>query len=341
MKALTRVAFYALAISVVPFSYSYAQEPVDLAPDMVDEEMVESQQTLKEEFDLQAMQDEMIKERADRPPTMQEAKEALEALPGAKHAVKGKVPVGKKKTIYDIYGRQLAYREGAKEYRESLDKRRDAFAKPRTKMIEDYRKTRDIIHAAETAEYRKKLNAENEDAMVSEAPRLPTGEAYNAVVEYAPATEEIGLREQRIPTDVSERKKVVTAGNAPEFDPARLNMKPVLVENAVPPPMPKAVQEKKVPALEKVAKKVEVAVPVPAPEEVKPVEEAPEVAAPAEEEAVEAVGEIPAVEEAVPVVNERDEEVDALVGGGALDNPFEAEEMENPFTSKEELLFND
>ena len=341
MKALTRVAFYALAISVVPFSYSYAQDPVDLAPEMNDEEMVEIGQ-MDEDVDIQAMQDEMPDEGEEsfEPPTMQQAKDALDALPGAKDAVKGEVPDVKDRKVYDIYGRQLAYREGAKEYRESIDKRREGFDKPRTKRIEDYKKTRDIIYAAESAEYQKKLNEENEEMFASEEVlKLPTGEALEAVLEEE-AIEEIGLKEQKIPTDASARKKVVTAGDAPEFDSARLGMKPVVVENATPPPMPEAAPEEApkealeaaVPAEEQAVEAAlemleEVAV------------EAQEVSVGKEKVAEEVVEELPEpVEEAEEAL---DADTEALLNGDDLENSFGDDEVENPFKDTEAPKYND
>jgi hypothetical protein len=360
MKSLTRVALYALAFSVVPFSYLYAQDPIDLAPDMNSEEEIELDQMLGEEVDIQSLQDEMIEEASDRPPTLQEAKEALDALPGAKDAVQGTVPIAEKDMeVYDSYGRQLAYREGSKKYRESLDKRREAFAKPRTKMIQDYQKTRDIIYTAETADYQKKLNEEKEVNTVSEAPEVPTGDVVSVIQEEA--AEEIGLKEQKIPSDTDEnaaRKKVVTAEDAPDFDPARLNKQPVFVNNVEPPPMPEVVPEDAEDAYE--AEKVETApegvVPEAVPEEfveeaveAEKVETAPEAIVPeAVHEEVEGV--VPVEEDAVPeesVVEELDAETEALLNADELDNPFgdddetAVEEVESPFSETEKLNLND
>ena len=310
MKTLTRVALCALAVGLVPFSTSYAQDPVDLAPDTAADEMdaaIEAAETedpsldVEEQMDMDDLEEEVTEGNDPyKVPTIEEAQAALNALPGAKDAVKGEVKGKPDDKVYDIYGRQLSYREGAKKYRESLDKRRENFAKPRTKMIEEYKKTRDMIYAAETAEYQKKLNEEQENEKANTGARkLPTGEALSAVQEDSFA-EEIGLKEQRIPGEDSEmqkvRKKVVTAGDAPEFDPARLNNNmggvpaavPVPVEGAEPPPMPmpEVIQPKEeIPAVEEKAAPAE-EMPQPLMEEEEPENEVIEVEAPKEAEAM-------------------------------------------------------
>ncbi len=367
MKTLTRVAFTALAFGLIPYTYSYAQEPVDLAPDTSYEEEAELEQYLDEEI---LLEEESFSEGEDvladmnsdedRVPTLEDAKKALEAMSGAKDAVKGKVPTEVDQDVYDIYGRQLSYREGANEYRESLDKRRENFAKPRTKMIEEYHKTRDVTYAAETADYQKKLNEQKEEELAGDGmQKLPTGEGVEAALE-GEVVEEIGIKEQRIPGDMSVRKKVVTADNAPEFDPANLNRKPVQVKNAEPPPMPEVAEKKVEPVVE---------VPAPAPESKALDVEAPAVEEKVEQEAAPVV-EVPAVEtEAEPMAEETvdeaalalepvaeteaeeavdeisdeavDEEADALMGEEQMDNPFEDQDVKSPFDDREEQIFND
>jgi hypothetical protein len=363
MKTLTRVAFFALFLGVAPFSLSHAQEPVDLSTGMDIEEVMNAEEMMEDDADIQAMQDEMESEDPDRPPTLEEAKAALDALPGSKHATKGTVPLSKNNEVYDMYGRQLAYREGAKAYRESLDKRREAFAKPRTDRIDAYNKTREMIYAAETAEYQRKLNEEREEMKASEAHKLPTGEVYDAVVEDGLA-EEIGLKEQRIPTDPSQRKKVVTAGNAPAFDPARLNMRPHAVEDVEPPPMPEVVEEVNVPVAEDVtpipepvaeipkntpavaedvpdvpavAEEVETQVPEVAVEVEAPVVEVPEAEVPEADVLGDEVSEVavPELEDALV------EEINASTELFVEPDSEEVEEVDNPFSDGNGQSYND
>ena len=261
MKTLTRVAFSTLAFSLVPFSYSYAQDPVDLAPDIAESGIpsdADVSSDNEEDSDIQAVQDEVISEEKGIPkaPTLEEARAALAMLPGARDATKGRLGGKTNQNIYDIYGRQLAYREGVKEYRKELDERREEFSKPRTKMIGEYQKTRDMIYAAETAEYQKKLNEEKSEKAKVDVHKLPTGEALSAIQDEEVA-EALGLKEQEIPSDVSEseaqkvKRKVVTTDDAPVFDPARLNVDevpksaPVPVEGVEPPPMPEEAPQEK------------------------------------------------------------------------------------------------
>lgn len=275
MKTLTRVAFYALALSLVPFSYSYAQEPVDLAPeadvegavddvaaadvdvvgtedDVAEEDDFSDADFLGEDIDIdtdtevQPVQEDVVVEKRDphRPPTLEEARRALEAMPGAKEAVTGEISTKVEGEIYDFYGRQLAYREGVKKYRASLDKRRENFSAPSMQALRKYQQTRDLIFAAETADYQRRLHEQKNKQANTGVHKLPAGEAASAVLAEDVA-EEIGLKEQEVPSDTQEvKRKVVTAGDAPEFDPARLgedpvsSSVPVSVEDVVPPPMP-------------------------------------------------------------------------------------------------------
>lgn len=189
MNIFARVALCAMAFNVALSSYSDAQEPMGT-------------------------------------PSIEEAREALENLPGSKDAVKG--PVNKEVNVeaYDIYGRQLSYREGAKEYRKSIDKRRKNFARPREELIENYQKTRDMIYAAETVEYQESFNKQREDKVrEGRARELPVDADVGEI--DLQEEEAVELKEQKIPGSSkmqAARRTVVTTKDAPDFDPARLNV---------------------------------------------------------------------------------------------------------------------
>jgi len=197
-------------------------------------------------------------------------------------------------------------------------------------MIERYQETRDVIYAAETADYQRKIKEQEAEEAGYVAHKLPSGEAISAVQEDA-VLEEIGIKEQEIPSLDSEaqvvKKKVVTAGNAPAFDPARLNMNkvsaavPVPVEGVVPPPMPEVVQEEKEVEVQQLEAVPEVV--VPAVED--KVEDAVQVVEPQEDAVIDMeASEIVPVEAAI---NEEQGQVEVDVQGGApVETSEEADE---------------
>ncbi|MCK5374296.1 MAG: hypothetical protein KAJ40_03345 [Alphaproteobacteria bacterium] len=324
MKTLTRVAFYALAFGFVPCSYSYAQNSVDPAQDMTAKDVA---------VDL---------ENQDEPLTLEEADHAIAALPGAKDAVKGPIDTHVDGNVYDIYGRQLSYREGSKEFRTSIETRRDNFAEPRAVLIEQYEETRDKVYAAETAAYQQNISETEltHDKAEKQIPVAITEQPkFEAPAVEVTESEGVGLKEQEIPEGKSEagaqliKRKVITAEDAPKFDPAKLKEKPEAVsaeesktEESKPVPVKKPAQAelmpvptpKNVPAIEDTKE------PVKAHEEKTDVEEntPPSPAKEQAEEPKEALGnnavlEIPTP--IFPVIDDNSEEIDS---------PFENDDLE-------------
>ncbi|PCJ97852.1 MAG: hypothetical protein COA45_09195 [Zetaproteobacteria bacterium] len=209
MKFYTRVAFLFLAFALFPVSFSYAEDATD------------------------AEQAEVL--------TLEEARHLVGNLPTARDAVTGVVPT-KSKEFYDIYGRQIAFREGAKELRASLDERRENFSAPNVEALEGYRDTVKKVYTAEAVAYQASEVEDSEDdtaaaqedeesMMVSvdvsddadTIEDVPVSEEEAASVDDV---EEPGLMEKMLPSDSVEegtpKKKVVTSDDAPEFDPADL-----------------------------------------------------------------------------------------------------------------------
>ena len=79
--------------------------------------------------------------------SLDEAKALLDSFPTAKDAVSGTVPTEVPQEYYDMYIRQLKYREHVKDLRASLDERRESFANPRTETIERFREVIAKVYA--------------------------------------------------------------------------------------------------------------------------------------------------------------------------------------------------
>ncbi len=159
----------------------------------------------------------------------EEAKEAVMSLPTAKDAVSGTVPTeASALDYYDIYGRQLAYRENVKAYRASLESRRTSFVGPQVAAIERYRDTITKVYEAET-EAAAKANALAKPSAEKNVEQ-PTEESLTDAVagaDHSATEEDAGLREEPIPSHSSAdeqgaRRKVVTSKDAPDFDPSDL-----------------------------------------------------------------------------------------------------------------------
>lgn len=203
MKFYTRVAFIFLAFALVSPSFSYADDAEEPA--------------------------EVL--------SLDEAKSLIDNLPTAHDVVSGPVST-KALGFYDIYGRQISFRESAKELRVSLDVRRENFGAPRVKAIEGYRDTVIKVYAAETAAYQESLNQieedeentaeENGEVMISVGQMDDTEESENVVsVSDDQQGEDVpDLTETPIPSDNNEegapKKKVIMSSDAPDFDPANL-----------------------------------------------------------------------------------------------------------------------
>lgn len=209
MKFYTRVVFLFVAFALLPLSFSYADDGQN------DEK------------------DEVI--------TLEEAGALIEALPTAGDAVTGVVSTGQPK-FYDIYGRQIAFRESAKALRASLDERRDNFAAPRVQALDGYRGTVKKVYSSETAAYQSSLengsdeendmdSDENDNVVIStdvsddleQFEHVPDDIASVDDVQDVDGSE---LVEKPIPSDSDEenapKKKVVMPEDAPDFDPADL-----------------------------------------------------------------------------------------------------------------------
>ncbi|PCJ03249.1 MAG: hypothetical protein COB14_00520 [Alphaproteobacteria bacterium] len=213
MKFYTRVAFLFVAFAAFPLSFSYAE-------DVSDDKKSEA---------------EVL--------TLEEARNLIDGLPTAHDVVSGAVPT-QSQGFYDIYGRQVSFRESAKELRASLDVRRENFGAPRVEALEGYRDTVTKVYAAETVAYQadvrdaameKDEDAEEDKVTISvnasdEAKKsddMPMDEEEVASADDDAQDEEApGLIEKPIPSDSDEegaaKKKVVMPDDAPEFDPADL-----------------------------------------------------------------------------------------------------------------------
>lgn len=208
MKTAAYIALVALTFGAFSPSYSYADDHED-TEDVKEEKVLSSD----------------------------EAKALVMSTPEADDAVKGKVPDTKLKRYYDVRARQLAYREGVKEYRSSLEARRKSYAAPQIDAAENYRETIAKVYAAETkaaADARAESNEKEKDAakedMSSKKDEPVVEDDQVASVDDASETSEeegVGLTEKPIPSDVdaeegAPKKKVVTSDDAPDFDPSDL-----------------------------------------------------------------------------------------------------------------------
>ncbi|PCI55592.1 MAG: hypothetical protein COB36_08205 [Alphaproteobacteria bacterium] len=196
MKFYTRVAFLFVAFAAFPLSFSYADDAEKPAKEL----------------------------------TIEEIKALIASLPTAGDVVKGAVSP-KAQGFYDIYGRQVAFRESAQELRASLDVRRDNFEAPRVKAIDGYRDTVIQVYKAESATAQDDQGDEESAVKKDEDDDSVTISVEDSDEKVASSDdmqeeEEPGLMEKPIPSDSDEeglpKKKVVMPDDAPEFDPANL-----------------------------------------------------------------------------------------------------------------------
>lgn len=118
----------------------------------------------------------------------------------------------------DIYARQLAYREEAKSFRESLEKRAVAYEAPRIEAVEAYRANREALYKEESKKYQEELArqaAEAEASMSSgmgeQAGAMDESEETDTASAAEPTAEE-GMPEVPSETEISEeglKEKVV------------------------------------------------------------------------------------------------------------------------------------
>ncbi|MFP4386005.1 MAG: hypothetical protein ACLFP8_03495 [Alphaproteobacteria bacterium] len=237
MKTLTRVALYAMAFSFVSPLPLFAQNSADFMPDGQNGQDMEWGDDAFLEDDIQSLQDEMMQEKKafdeEMPEGLKEARGVLNSFPSTKDAVTGTIDTTPIDDPYDIYMRQLAYREGAKKYRASLEARREKFAAPREKLINRYHRVRDGLYAAEASVYQTAVSerkAEGGKPAAASKPKAGSSSSEDAGRSQAVEDniqEKTGLTERKIPGG-SERgeqvvqRKVITSEDAPSFDPAKL-----------------------------------------------------------------------------------------------------------------------
>ncbi len=204
MKFLAYITVLCFGFTLIPFVY--AQDAG--APDNAVKENVLSDDGDGEEKIL----------------TIEEAKSLIDSLPTAKDAIKGTVKQDVSRDYYDIYGRQLAYRENVREFRTSLEERRKAFEAPRIEVIENHRSVVDKVYAAEMKAYNEAENNSKEGVKGDE--KSGNVDAEENKTAKAAAGIDIGLSEREIPSKGDSvnapRKKVITSSNAPDFDPSNL-----------------------------------------------------------------------------------------------------------------------
>ena len=188
MRFFITFLFAVFAFSFLSFPLVYAEEVLSDAPSTVVDE-----------------QEKIL--------TLDEAKAMLDALPTAKDAIGGSLKESEQPPYYDIHGRQLAYREHAKVFRASLEERRKRYESPRLDILERARTTVRKVYAAETAAYQKEV-LEAEDESVSEEGSEQTSESEDV--------DDGVLTRKPVSSVDGTNKKVITSGDAPDFDPSQL-----------------------------------------------------------------------------------------------------------------------
>ncbi len=199
MKFFTRVAFYFLIIGLflIPLSYSYAD-----GGDVSDEE------------------EEIL--------TLQEAAALVNSRDTAKDAVGGDVGSAYVE-YYDLYSRQLSFREKSKIFRASLESRRVAFEAPRSELMDEHKEIERKVFAAETAAYQAYLQEMSEEGTEDDSGddrqviSVKDGKAVEAKAQASgeePHVKEISITENEPNGRV--KKNIYMPEDAPDFDPENL-----------------------------------------------------------------------------------------------------------------------
>ncbi len=170
------------------------------------------------------------KDNGERALSLDEVQSLISELGTGGDATAGTVPVDVDSASYDIYARQIAYRENVKAFRQSLDERRENYQSSYIDQKTAYQSLMEKVYKAEIAAYQKSLGKEKPSkkksigqvvAEVSDAPDMSDAGADDA---DAVAENDEGLKEADIPPQEGEegkvKKKVVTSDDAPDFDPA-------------------------------------------------------------------------------------------------------------------------
>jgi hypothetical protein len=175
-------------------------------------------------------------DQAEKVLSPEEVRTLIDGFPTVDDATAGTVPVETGLGFYDIYSRQIAFRENTKAYRASLEARRENYKKIYFDKRENYKENLNKIYRAETAEALKNKDAKGnspEGDDIKEAKFEMEGAASESdeSKDYdssAVNSDKNGksLKEEDIPPKEGEegvvKKKVVTSDDAPEFDPADL-----------------------------------------------------------------------------------------------------------------------
>ncbi|MBI1300741.1 MAG: hypothetical protein GC137_03690 [Alphaproteobacteria bacterium] len=227
-----RLSLFLLAF-VVLLPSAHAQEATEEPESLSAEEeqvVADDEQEIVEVFGQEINLED---EEDDRVLTMEEAQELIYQRPAANDAIKGgEVPLSEL-GIYNIYARQLAYRESARKFRASLEARRESFEAPRTAVVEEHREIVDKVYAAESAAFQKAQkngsdqNEESRSAMIEEnqqeAKKDNLEKMDMAKTDISDDEYEGNLKELPIPSeDETVNRKVVTDPEAPDFDPSKL-----------------------------------------------------------------------------------------------------------------------
>lgn len=205
MKTLARIACISLILPFISVPYSFAEDAAEDKPAL----------------------------------SAQGAKDLIASMPGAKDATEGYVEEEIPQDFYDIYGRQLQYRENAKEFRSMLEGRRLSFTTPHVTARTLYRDNLAEVYRAESATYQEDIadeGASKNGAMSTQD--MASGESLDVddtglvdvvddILEKADDVD--GLKEEAVSSDVDAAdgetmKKVITSDDAPEFDPADLEV---------------------------------------------------------------------------------------------------------------------
>lgn len=203
MKTLARIACISLILPFISVPYSFAEDAAEDTPAL----------------------------------SAQGAKDLIASMPGAKDATKGYVEEDVPQDFYDIYGRQLQYRENAKEFRSMLEGRRLSFTTPHVTARTLYRDNLAEVYKAESASYQEDIAGEDNDGPMSTQDMMgdksldvdDTG-LVDVVDDIMDESDDVdGLKEEVVSSDDDvmdgeTMKKVITSDDAPEFDPTDLEV---------------------------------------------------------------------------------------------------------------------
>ncbi len=181
---------------------------------------------------VQAAEDD----KSEKALSLDEVKALIEGLSTYGDATAGVVPEETGLSFYDIYARQIAYRDNTKAFRASLEARREKY---KDIYIDKRNASKDVmekVYKAEIAAYQKELASQGEvskEEGVKEAKsgmsetEEPNEELEDTSGEVEEADSEGALIEEAIPPKNGEeekvKKKVVTSDDAPDFDPSDLS----------------------------------------------------------------------------------------------------------------------